>query len=120
MNAQTIQIIDRSTSLTDLKRELEAYQATGITYTLQDEKAHSRYRDIDTNTLVALVGLAGTGLGALIKGLFDIATQRRGAYLEISGKDWSIKVPADVSIDELDRLIEKARLKSIDKIEITR
>jgi hypothetical protein len=113
-----IQIIARSWSLLDLKRELDVYQATTSEYTLQFEKKPSRYRDIDTSVLVALVGLAGTGLGALISGLFNIAAQKHGVYLEISGKEWSVKVPANVSASDLDRLIEQAKSKSVEKIEL--
>lgn len=113
-----IQISSPSRDPATLKQELEALQASPDEYSLQYEKDASRYRAPDANTLVALVGVAGTALGALVTGLLRIATQKHEGYLEISGKDWSVKVPADITKEELDRLIEEARFQSAQKIEI--
>ena len=113
-----IQIASSLWSLRDLMRELNAYQAEAPEYTLRYEKVSSRYRGVDTGVLIALVGLAGTGLGALITGLFNIAAQRHGAYVELSSKDWSVRVPAGMPSDERDRLIEQAKTQNIKKIEI--
>ena len=113
-----IQITSASRELATLKQELEALQASHDEYRLQYQTNASRYRAPDANTLVALVGVAGTALGALVTGLLRIAAQKHEGYLEISGKDWSVKVPANTTKDELDRLIEEARFQSAKKIEI--
>lgn len=99
-------------------RELKAHQTGESGYTLDYEKEPSRYRSVDTGLLIALVSLAGTGLATLITGLLNIAAQKHGAYLEISGDTWSVKVPVSMSRVERDRLIEQAKSKDIKKIEI--
>lgn len=114
-----IQITSEEMSPVALKKELEVHRALSESaYVLQFQNAPSRYRGFDTTVLVALVGLAGTGLGGLITGLLNIAAQKRGSYLEISGKDWRIKAPVGLSDTELNKLVDLARSKSIDKIEI--
>jgi hypothetical protein len=78
---------------------------------LEIERRPQRFRNVEGSVLVALVGLAGTGLGTLITGLLNVAAQRQGASIEIKGADWSVKVPAGIEPDELNRLIEIAKAK---------
>lgn len=100
-------------------QQLNAHQVGATEYTLKYKRVPSRYRGVvDTGVLIAVVGLAGTGLGALITGLFTVLAERQRAYLELSGKDWSVKLPASMPIEERDRLIEQARSRDIKEIEI--
>jgi hypothetical protein len=73
--------------------------------TFEIEKRPQRFRNLEGTVLVALVGLAGTGLGTLISGLMNVVAQRQGASIEIKGVDWSVKVPAGIDKDELNRLV---------------
>jgi len=101
-----------------LLEELNRQRLDPSEYTLRCESDHSRYRSPDSTTLVALVGLAGTGLGALINGLLNVAAQKHSAHVEISGENWSIKVPVSMSVIERDQLIEKAKSQSVKSIRI--
>jgi hypothetical protein len=113
-----VQIIARTISLRYVKKELDETRSTEVEYTLRFERNTSRYRGVEPTVLVALVGVAGTALGALVTGLLKIASQKYEGYLEISGKDWSVKVPTTVTHDELERLIGLAQSRVIEKIEI--
>lgn len=114
-----IQITSSSENLKDLMQQLNAYQIDAAEYTLRYERIPARYRGaVDTGMLIALVGLAGTGLAALITGIFTVLAEKHRAYVEISGKDWSFKGPASMPAEERDRLIEQARSQDIKKIEI--
>lgn len=113
-----VQIIARKINLSDVKKELDETRPKGVKYGLQLHRKTSRYRGVDPTVLVALVGVAGTALGALVTGLLKIASQKFDGCLELSGKDWSVKVPTTVTHDELKKLIELAQSQAIEKIEI--
>lgn len=100
-------------------QQLNALQVGAAEYKLKYERGPSRYRGaVDTGVLIAAVGLAGTGLGALITGLFTVLAEKQRAFLELSGKDWSVKLPASMPVEERERLIEQAQSRDIKKIEI--
>jgi len=113
-----IQITAQSGNLEDVKKALDESQSRRDAFGLRFRRNTSRYRGIEPSVLVALVGVAGTALGALVAGLLKIACQKHEGYLEISGKDWSLKVPATITNDDLERLIEQARSQGIEKIRI--
>lgn len=114
-----IQITSSSENLKDLMLRLNAYRVDATEYTLKYKRILSRYRGaVDTGVLIAVVGLAGTGLAALITGIFTVLAEKHRAYVEISGKDWSFKGSASMPAEERDRLIEQAKTQGIKKIEI--
>jgi hypothetical protein len=47
----------------------------------------SRFRTIDPTVLVAIVGVSGTALGALISELLKLAQQKKGQQVVIQGKN---------------------------------
>jgi hypothetical protein len=103
----------------ELKKGLEAHQGEkALGYSIELHKKPSGFRGLDQSVLVALVGLASGALGALINGLLQIAAQRRGAYLELHGKDWSIKVPAETSAGELEKMVELAQSNDVQRIKL--
>ena len=87
--------------------------------TLNLEAAGGQLRSAETTVLVAVVGLAGTGLGALITGLLNLAATKRSAFIEIKGADWSVRVPAETPKDELREIIAIARTKPLMQIQLS-
>lgn len=76
--------------------------------TLELRKAKARLRHVDPTTLVAIVGAVGTGLGALITGLLQIAKQSSANKIIIQSEDGArIEFPADMTSEEIDMLIKK-------------
>lgn len=95
----------------ELKEALESQPditASGAHLELRQSKV--KYRNIDPTLLVAIVGAAGTGLGALITGLFQIGQQMAAKkfVLETHGGQ-KLEVPANTPIDKIDQLLERLR-----------
>lgn len=114
----SIEIKSRYMKAAELKRKLEEEQSNAPEVSLHIHGKSSRFRGGDPNVLIALVGLAGGGLGALINGLMNIAAQRQGSYIELTGPDWSVRVPANTPPDELNKMVEIARSKHVTHIEL--
>ena len=118
-----IQIALTSTSKTlqELKDALEAHPditASGAHLELRESKA--KYRSIDPTLLVAIVGAAGTGLGALITGLFQVGQQIVAKKFVLETKDGQkIEVPANTPPEQIDRLLDKlGEVNQIKKISV--
>ena len=113
-----IQITSENISSTELKRLLEsALQLVNIDIALEIRKSVVKKRTIDPTVLVAAVGVIGTALGALITALLQVARQRASQKIVLVWSNGqSLEVPADMSSEELDNLIEKLK-RSDDNIE---
>lgn len=114
----SIEIKSQYMKAAELKQRLEEEQSNAHEVSLQIHGKRSRFRGGDPSVLIALVGLAGGGLGALINGLMNIAAQRQGSFVELKGPDWSVRVPANTPPDELNKLVEVARSKPVTHIEL--
>ena len=67
--------------------------------------------------LVAIVGVAGTALGALISELLKIAQQKNSQVIAIQSKDGAkLEVPADTPFERIDELVKKLRMMDAPKI----
>lgn len=76
---------------------------------LETRKRELDDRSIDPTILVAIVGIVSTGLGALIKGIWEVAKQKFARTIIIQTPAGSrIEVPVGVSSEELDLLVKKA------------
>jgi hypothetical protein len=108
-----IQIALRSTgkSLQELKAALESQpeiSASGAQLELREPK--KKFRAIDPTLLVAIVGAAGTSLGALITGLFQIRQQLAAKQFVLeTGGGQKLEVPADTPIDQVNKLLDKLK-----------
>jgi len=107
-------------SLQQLKEYLETRpEWAQSTVALETRYPQFPLRTTDPALLIALVGVLGTGLGALITGLLDMIKQIKSQAIEIHGKSGRIlKVPANISPEELDQLIERAIKLDIERIVI--
>ena len=78
------------------------------------------FRGVESMILVAIVGAVGTGLGALITGLLQIAKQKAGQRITIQTKSGSrIQVPPNVSPEMLDTLIDKIKKLEDENLKVT-
>jgi hypothetical protein len=76
-------------------------------------------RGVDPTILVASIGGAGTLLGALITGLFQILKEARTSKLVIVGASGrKVEIPANASNEELARAIEAARVLDAERISL--
>jgi hypothetical protein len=114
----SIEINSRYIKAAELKRRLEEEQSNAPEVSLHIHGKPSRFRGGDPNVLIALVGLAGGGLGALITGLMNIAAQRQGSYVELKGPEWSVRVPAKTTPEELNKMVEMAKSKHVSHIQL--
>jgi hypothetical protein len=97
----------------EIKKALESQPGFGVAdVELQIGK---KFRAIDPTLLVAIVGAAGTGIGALITGLFQIRQQisAKKFVLETGGGQ-KLEVPADTPADQIEHLLDK--LKQMDEV----
>lgn len=76
----------------------------------------SGYRSIDPSSIQAILTLTSVGIGALLKGIFDIAKEK--IILEVKNDDFSIKVDipknfSQTKLEELLALLKRASSASI-------
>jgi predicted ribonuclease YlaK len=111
MKAYNITVASKGTKAAELKAQLEQHldpDRAEIALEVRDRK--SAVRVIDPTILVAIVGAAGTGLGALIAGLMEIAKQKSSRLIIIQSKGGTrLEVPVGVSEEELEALIENVK-----------
>lgn len=111
----------KSRPAAEIKDSLEqqlAPAASDVRLELREPKV--RYRGLDPNVLVAVVGAAGAGLGALITGLLQVGQQMaaRKIVLEAQGGQ-KLEVPADTPTDKLDLLLDRlSRMNEVKKISV--
>jgi hypothetical protein len=111
-----IRIQSENTNAEDLYSRLTAQLPQSTEFDIQLQTNEELFRGADPNVVVAVVGLAGTAFGALISGLFGLFANKAGAYLELHGQDWSVKVPSGTSKERLDELISLAKERQTESI----
>jgi hypothetical protein len=102
----------------ELKQYLEAQSGVkNDDLTLQLREPKRRVRGADPTVLVAVVGAAGTGLGALIAGLFQFLQRRAAATITMqTASNEKLEFPADMKPEEIDLLIEKFKSLGVRRI----
>jgi len=107
-------------TLQEVKAALESQPAVSASGTrLEIREKKTKYRSIDPNLLVAIVGAAGTGLGALISGLFQIGQQIAAKKFVLETHDGNkLEVPADTSPEKIDALLAKLKQSDVKKITV--
>lgn len=111
-----IALNSRSKPAAEIKESLEQQltpAASDVQLELRTPKV--KFRGLDPNVLVAIVGAAGAGLGALITGLLQVGKEMaaRKIVLEAQGGQ-RLEVPADTPMEKLDQLLE--RLKQMNEV----
>ncbi|HXT62794.1 MAG TPA: hypothetical protein VN696_07145 [Pyrinomonadaceae bacterium] len=83
-------------------------------------ESRKKWRAIDPTLLVAIVGAAGTGLGALITGLFQIGQQVAAKKFVVeTGGGQKLEVPANTPPDQIDHLLDKlSQMGEVKKISV--
>ena len=101
--------------LQQLKQALESQPGFGGSEPQLLIKERKKFRSIDPTLLVAIVGAAGTGLSALIAGLFQIRQQVAAKKFVLeTGSGQKLELPADTPVEKIDHLLEK--LKQMDEV----
>ena len=78
-----------------------------------------RSRALDPTVLIALIGLVGTGVGALVTGLLNIAAKDGESKIVLQGQTGRrVEIPANTPTDRLAEYIELAKQLDVDRIEI--
>lgn len=74
-------------------------------------------RSAEAALLIAIVGAAGTGLGALITGILKLAAEKGSRRIIIQGKSGRrIELPADAPTAEIERIVIAAKDLDVDRI----
>ncbi|MBA3355242.1 MAG: hypothetical protein H0U18_04735 [Pyrinomonadaceae bacterium] len=108
-------------SLQEVKEALEAnpdYAALDLHLELRTAKV--KYRSVDPTILVAIVGAAGTGIGALITGLLQMRQQLSAnkVILETQGGQ-KLEVPANTPLDKIDHLLDRlSQMNEVKRISV--
>lgn len=108
-------------NLQQLKEALESqpgFTASGAQ--LETREPKTKYRSIDPTLLIAIVGAAGTGLGALITGLFQMGQQIAAKKFVLETHDGNkLEVPANTPAEQIDHLLEKlGQMNGVKKISV--
>lgn len=78
-----------------------------------------RSRSLETTVLVALVGVVGTGLGALITGLLKVAEKKSANRVVVQGRSGRrLEIPAGVPRETISEYVRLAKELDIDRIEL--
>ena|GEM_PF-1939246 len=108
-------------SLQEIKQQLETQTGVaGADVRLELREAKVKYRALDPTVLVAIVGAAGTGLGALITGLLQVGQQfaAKKIVLEAQGGQ-KLEVPASTPLDKIDHLLDRlSQMSEVKKISV--
>lgn len=121
MKTYIITITSKRTKAVELKALLEQnLPPDRAEIALEVRKREQVFRGLDPTILVAIVGAAGAGLGAIITGLLQIAKQMSSRLITIQSKDGSkLVVPVGISKEELEMLIENVKKLDSDDIMIS-
>ena len=116
-----IALNSRSRPAAEIKESLERQLTPGAAdVQLELRTPKVKYRGLDPNVLVAVVGAAGAGLGALITGLMQLRNQMAARKIVLEAQDGQkLEVPADTPMDKLDQLLERlGRMNEVKKISV--
>jgi len=116
-----IKLTSAGKNLGDLKEALESqpgFIASDTKLELRESKV--KFRAIDPTLLVAIVGAAGTGISALIAGLFQIRQQMAAKKFVLETHDGrKLEVPANTPLDQIDHLLDKmGQMGDVKKISV--
>jgi hypothetical protein len=103
----------------EIKSVLAKQNVLDASWKLQNQPSGMSSRGLDTTILVAIVGATGTGVGALIAGLFQLITGKKDEkiVLRTSG-GMTIEFPASLSAKRLDEMIDKLKQLEDEKLHI--
>lgn len=115
---QEIFIRCHSMSVRELKHSLEqALESSATPIRLEERHADKHHMRTDPNLLVALVGAAGAGIGALITGLLAVAQSGKSRQITLEGKSGrKISFPADADAKMIEKYIELAKTLDIESL----
>ena len=104
-----IAVTSNSKPIEELKKSLETQlDPSGSDVKLELRTPKKKYRSIDPTILVAVVGAASAGLGALITGLLQVGQQMAARKIVLEGQGGSkLEVPANTSFEKIDQLLER-------------
>jgi hypothetical protein len=101
-----LQDIDRESVKSRLA---ELPELDGVAWTTPDEANRKPTRVLQPAVLVAVVGAAGTALGALITGLLALAKERKVGVISVSAGGVTIGMPQNASVEQVQRVLELIR-----------
>lgn len=106
-----VRVLSAALSSVDLKERLERNHAivdADLQFDLMENKPRSR--GVEPTLLVAIVGGAGTALGALVSGLLQIARETHSAKIIVQAKDGRrVEFPVDMPPTKVKELVELMR-----------
>ena len=106
-----IVLSSKNISPEELKDRIEKYfQQNNFGISLEIRKSKIKDRALESVVLVAIIGVIGTGVGALLTGLLQLAKVSSSKKIIIQSKSGTrLEVPFDISDEQLDRLIKKVK-----------
>ncbi|MDQ3819860.1 MAG: hypothetical protein M3362_19605 [Acidobacteriota bacterium] len=116
-----IAVTSNSKSIEEIKESLENHLAPGgsdVKLEIRTQKV--KYRSLDPSVMVAIVGAASAGLGALITGLLQIGQQMAASKITLESQSGAkLEVPANTPSDKIDHLLDRlSQMGEVKKISV--
>lgn len=108
MNSQIV-IESGIITLRELKQYLEINIKNGVLLEIRESGIKKRATGIPQEVLIAAISTSGTLLGVLITSLFQYVSAKRNEIIIVEMEGVRIEVPANVSEEKLDRLIQRVK-----------
>lgn len=112
-----ITVNSKSQPVEAIKESLENQLTTdGSDVALEIRPRKVKFRGIDPTVLVAIVGAASAGLGALITGLLQVGQQMAAQKIVLEAQGGQkLEIPADTPVEKIDYLLD--RLKQMNDVQ---
>lgn len=116
---QEILLTSSQISPGDLKHALSQEYVSDDEITLEIRQSARRLRGVEPAVLVAIVGAAGTALGALVAGVLRLAQDKGSQKIIIVGRSGArIEIPASTQPEMLDKYVDMAKGLDIERIHL--
>ena len=109
-----VKITTKNFDVNEVRSKLQESTGPEITYEVRKPED----RAIETAVLVALISLAGTGLQTFLSGILQFAREKLASKIIVQTEKGRIEVPANLPMDQLDKLIERVKRLETDEVSI--
>lgn len=108
-----VKITAKNIDVNEVKSKLEESAGREVAFQIREPED----RAIETAVLIALIGVASTGLKTLLGGLLQFGREKLASKIIVQTEKARIEVPVGLPLDQLDNLID--RVKRLETSEVS-